>query len=241
MSSSIVPRDSGKVEAVAWRRAGKHATPPPPQDPEPADAEAERAALRDAAAALEARLEAAARSASEAQTRAFEAGRQAGYSAGHLEGTAAERQESSRALAEVQAEASERAAGVAIQAVDLRRRLRQQMEADLVRLAIAVARRIMRRELAVDPEALMGIVKSAVERISARELLAIRVAPSDGPRVSARLADLRLPERVEVIVDQSLPWGSVLLETTRGQQDASVETQIEEIDRGLADLVGRPS
>ncbi len=240
MSSSIVPRDSDKVEAVAWRRAGNHASPPP-QDSEHSGAQTENAALRDTVVSLETRLEAAALSASESQTRAFEAGRQAGYSAGHLDGAAAAQQESSRALAEVQAEASERAAGAAIQAVDLRRRLRQQMEADLVRLAIAVARRIMRRELAVDPDALMGIVKSAVERISARELLAIRVAPSDGPRVSARLADLRLPERVEVIVDHSLPWGSVLLETTRGQQDASVETQIEEIDRGLADLVGRPS
>lgn len=242
MSSSIVPRNSRAVESLPWRKAGGADAPWPSTDPDPAvDVETEKAALRQEVASLEASLEGAARVADERHGRAFEAGRQEGYSTGHRDGLATAQEASSGALAEVQAEAAERAAGAAVQAVDLRRRLRQQMEADLVKLAMAVARRILRRELAVDPEALMGIVKSAVERISARELLAIRVCPADGPRVSARLAELRLPERVDVVIDTALPWGSVVLETTRGQQDASVETQIEEIDRGLADLVGRPS
>ena len=241
MSSRIVPRNTPVVESLPWRKAGGLAAPSLPPAPDLNEAEAETAALRQTVASLEKNLEAAAREADERQGRAFAAGRQEGYSAGHRDGLAAAQEASSSALAEVQAAASERAAGAAAQAVDLRRRLRQQMEADLVKLAMAVARRILRRELAVDPDALLGIVKAAVERISARELLAIRVSPADGPRVSARLAEFCLPERVDVVMDTALPWGSVMLETTRGQQDASVETQIEEIDRGLADLVRRPS
>ena len=38
----------------------------------------------------------------------------------------------------------------------LRPRLRQEAEADLVQLALAIARRVLRREIAVDPEALHG-------------------------------------------------------------------------------------
>ena len=245
MSSRIVARNSPSVEPVSWRRAGE----PEQQSSAPAegeaelDAQAEAAAeialLRQAVGALDSRLTAAAQSANEREARALEAGRQEGQAAGKQAGAAAAEAECSRAIAGVQAEAAERAAGAAAQAVDLRRRLRQQMEADLVSLAVAVARRIVRREITVDPEALMGIVKSAVERISARELLAIRVAPPDAPRVSARLASLHLPGRVEVIADSTLAWGSVLFDTERGQHDASVDTQFEEIDRGLADLAGR--
>jgi flagellar assembly protein FliH len=242
MSSRIVPGDSPFVESVPWRRPAVPggAALPPPRDPEeqPVDP---AIPLREALAVLETRLVAVARAADEREARAVEAGKREGYANGQRDATAAAETESSRALAAVQAEAADRAAGVAAQAVDLRHRLREQMEADLVRLAVAVARRILRRELTVDPDALLGIVKSAVERIAAREVLSIRVCPRDEARVQSRLAEFHLPERVQVIADTSLAWGSVLIETTRGQHDASVETQIEEIDRGLADLVGRPS
>ena len=243
MSSRIVARDSPSVEPVCWRRTGEpeqHAPPPTEgESNEEAEAAAEIALLRQAVSTLDNRLTAASQSANEREARALETGRQEGHAAGRQAGAAAAEAECQQAIASVQTDAAERAAGAAAQAVDLRRRLRQQMEADLVSLAVAVARRIVRRELTVDPEALMGIVKSAVERMAARELLAIRVAPSDAPRVSARLAGLHLPGRVEVIADSTLAWGSVLFDTERGQHDASVDTQFEEIDRGLADLAGR--
>jgi flagellar assembly protein FliH len=120
-----------------------------------------------------------------------------------------------------------------------RLRMRQQMEEDLVHLAVAVARRILHRELSVDPEALLGIVKAAIHRIDARELHRVRVAAADVRLVETCLASLNLPARVEVASDSSLPRGSVVLETTRGSLDSSVETQLQEIDRGFADLVRR--
>ena len=241
MSSRIVPRDSPGVVAAPWRRAGELDAPPPHNSYPAVSPEEESVQLRASLASLEQRLAASARAGQDREARAFASGRQEGYAAGCRDGAASVQAEAAQTLAAVQAEASNRVSGAAAQAVDLRRRLRQQMEADLVRLAVAIARRILRRELAVDPDALMGIVKSAVERIAARELMAIRVSPGDGPRVSLHLAGLHLPDRVEVREDSALAWGSVVFDTTRGQHDASVETQIKEIDRGLADLVGRPS
>ena len=47
----------------------------------------------------------------------------------------------------------------------LRRRIRHEAEQDLVRLSLAVARKILHRELTVDPQALGGVIKSAIERI----------------------------------------------------------------------------
>jgi flagellar assembly protein FliH len=53
------------------------------------------------------------------------------------------------------------------------------------------------------------------------------------------LASLNLPSRVEVAGDPGLERGSVVLDTARGSLDSSVETQLQEIERGFADLVRR--
>lgn len=240
MSSKIVRPGTGPATPQKWRGSGEVHPTLPQAEQRLSAAAAEVAQLRETIATLEARLQAAARAADEREARALEAGRKDGYTTGHRDGAASAQTEANRTIATLQAEAGERAATAATQAADMRRRLRQQMEADLVRLAVAVARRIIRRELSVDPDALLGIVKAAVERIAARELLAIRVSSADAARMESRLSGLNLPERVQLIADNTLAWGSIVFDTTRGQHDASVETQIEEIDRGLADLVGRP-
>jgi flagellar assembly protein FliH len=46
---------------------------------------------------------------------------------------------------------------------------------------------------------------------------------------------------VEVVADASLDRGAVVLETNRGNLDASIETQLREIEIGFADRFRRPS
>jgi flagellar assembly protein FliH len=53
------------------------------------------------------------------------------------------------------------------------------------------------------------------------------------------LEKMGLPRRVEVVGDPSLARGAAILESSRGALDVSVETQLEEIERGFADLVRR--
>jgi flagellar assembly protein FliH len=121
----------------------------------------------------------------------------------------------------------------------MRRRFRQEAEEDVVALALAIARRILLRELTVAPDALLGIVKAALEKIEAREVHTVRIRPEDAPLVKQFLEKMGLPQRVEVLSDPGLERGAVILDSKRGGLDASVETQLKEIERGLADLVGR--
>src|SRR4051794_15074419 len=81
--------------------------------------------------------------------------------AGLREGEATGR---SRVAAETQA-ALERLAASVEEMASLRSRLRREAEADTVKLALAIARRVIRRELAVDPEALHGLVLAALEKM----------------------------------------------------------------------------
>jgi flagellar assembly protein FliH len=55
--------------------------------------------------------------------------------------------------------------------------------------------------------------------------------------VQQELEKIGLPRRVEVIADPGIERGAVILETGRGMLDASVETQLVEIERGFADMV----
>jgi flagellar assembly protein FliH len=121
----------------------------------------------------------------------------------------------------------------------IRQKLRLQMEQDLVHLAIVVARRILHRELTVDPSALQGVVKAALDRIDASEVLRLRATPADARFLEPRLAALGFPSRVEIAADPKLAPGSVIVETTRGTLDASLDTQLTEIERGFTDLVRR--
>jgi len=155
--------------------------------------------------------------------------------AGFEEGQAAAR----RSLEGPLKEALERSARTLAELAGLRRLLRQEAEQDLVRLAVAIARRILRRELSTDPQAILGLVKAAFERLDTREVLRIRVHPEDARTLEGCFADLGVPQRIEVVADRRLERGALLVESERGELDASVETQLEEIERGLADLIRR--
>lgn len=117
--------------------------------------------------------------------------------------------------------------------------MRRQLEEDLVHLAVAVARRILHRELSVDPEALGGIVRAVLDRMDAREVHRLRVHPADAPYVEKRLSEWQTPPAMSIERDASLERGAIVLETARGSVDASIETQLREIDRGFTDLVRR--
>jgi flagellar assembly protein FliH len=116
-------------------------------------------------------------------------------------------------------------------------KLRRQAEEDLVRLSVAIARRILHRELTIDPDALGGLVKTAFERLDQREIHQLRTDPDSAATVRKVVESLGLPRTATVVSDTSLRPGSLLIETVRGELDASIETQLNEIQRGFIDIV----
>ena len=159
----------------------------------------------------------------------------AAYHKGLAEGQAAARQEMGGQLDA----AYERLARTIEELSGLRSRFRHEAEEDVVALALAVARRILHRELTMAPDALLGLVKVALEKIEVREVHRIRVRPEDAAIVHQHLEKMGLPRRVEVVADPGLAQGAAIFDSSRGALDVSVETQLAEIERGFADLVRR--
>jgi flagellar assembly protein FliH len=121
----------------------------------------------------------------------------------------------------------------------VKQRYLAESEDQLVRLAVAVARRILYREIQVDTEALFGLIHAATQRAELRELNRILLNPKDHQALLPHLERLQLPPRVEIVSDQALERGALLLESTSGILDASIQAQLDEVERGFIDLLGR--
>lgn len=119
-------------------------------------------------------------------------------------------------------------------------RLRRQTEMDAVRLSVAIARRVLRRELTVDPGAIEGLVSAALERLQSQESSRLRLHPDHVPALSAALDRLGMSAKVEIIADPAQEPGAAIFEMPRGNLDASMDSQLREIERGLVDRFQRP-
>jgi flagellar assembly protein FliH len=215
MSSRLLPPDGQHdVSLPAWRQARPRDSPGGSQ-----------AAQRDCAAQIAQERQQCELRVAEARASALREGESAGRS---------------RAAAEMQP-VMERLARSIDEIAQLRPRLRREAEADMIRLSLAIARRILRREMSVDPGAMHGLVLGALEKLQSQEIHRVRVHPSRAAAVDACLRENVPGTSVEVVGDPSREPGTVVFETARGNLDASIDCQLQEIERGLADRLNRQS
>jgi len=209
---------SQKVEAVRWRPGSVSLTAP-----FVSEARAETGYTAAEIAELRARLEASEQrfQAQLAQVRqeAFaEALRQA-------------REEASAQVRGLQDSVGQTLAALA----QTKRKLRQEGEVELLKLSLAIARRILHREISIDPEALHGLVHAAMQKLQNREISRVRVNPAGVDAVRTALERIGAAPAVEISPDPSLKSGDIIFETQFGELDASIDSQLAEIQRGFAD------
>ena len=121
----------------------------------------------------------------------------------------------------------------------LRSRIRSEAEGDLLKLAISIARRVLHRELTLEPESIEGLIRVALEKLQSRELCRIRVHPDQEGTIRNALERFSNSQKVELVADSSMQCGDVIFETAHGNLDASIESQLREIERGFADRMRR--
>jgi flagellar assembly protein FliH len=121
----------------------------------------------------------------------------------------------------------------------LRESIREETIQDLVHLAVSIAARVIHREVAVDPDALAGLIQAAFSKLQSREINRVRMHPTLEPLVRKLLEQAGAPKNLVLTPDASLKPAEVFFETAQGILDASVETQLREIERGLIDKLER--
>ena len=121
----------------------------------------------------------------------------------------------------------------------VRRRYLLESEEKVIRLAMAVAQRILHREIQVDSLALMGLLRAAIDKSEIREVQRILLNPQDLEALQPHLTKLNLPPRLEIAAERSLERGALLIESSSGTLDASVASQLDEVERGFIDMLGK--
>jgi len=120
-----------------------------------------------------------------------------------------------------------------------RSRYFQQVEAEVVQLALSIARKILRREAEIDPLLLAGMVRVALERVESGTKVTVRVNPQQVSECRAYFAQHMEAQVPEVAEDANLAIDHCILETSLGTTELGPEVQLKEIEQGLLDLLDR--
>jgi len=110
----------------------------------------------------------------------------------------------------------------------------ERIETEVVRLALAIAARILRREAQTDPLLLLGAVRVALGQLSGATRLRLRVPVAHSSLWNDAVA--LLPSRAfrpEVVSDAAMRLGECILESEFGSVDLAVPAQLAEIERRL--------
>jgi flagellar assembly protein FliH len=203
-----------------WAEAG--------DDPAAAQESLDRAARPAASASFEARL-------AEETFRSFEGGRERGRE----EGRRAER-EAVAPAAEAEAEHRRRQLSDLMESfVRERDRYLHSVEQEVVRLALAVAARILRREAQMDPLLLTGAVRVALGHLAATSEIRIRVPTKEADLWTETIAHLpNLPVKPLVVAEEGMLLGDCVIESKVGTVDLGIRAQLGEIERGFFDRAG---
>lgn len=108
-------------------------------------------------------------------------------------------------------------------------------------LALAVARKILGRELELRPDAVVDVIKQALaEKARQRREIVLRVHPEDLAIVRERkpelLEVLSRAKEIGVREDPDVARFGVVIETDAGTIDAQLETQLEVVERILKEV-----
>lgn len=110
-------------------------------------------------------------------------------------------------------------------------------ERDLVKLAIAIAEKIVKHEVRAPGAAAVENVRHAVELTANRQVVRILVHPEDFKTVESHLPGLKreFTDILDIAVEgsETVGRGGCIVSTREGLVDATIAAQLEELERGL--------
>jgi flagellar assembly protein FliH len=112
----------------------------------------------------------------------------------------------------------------------------KEMEHDLSRLAIEIAKKLVHREIKVDKEIIFTLVRVALEKVVQKAPVTVYLNPTDLKLLNAKLEEngCLLGEREIVLKEKSdLSRGDCLLESPYGDIDARISEQFKRIEHNF--------
>ncbi len=105
-----------------------------------------------------------------------------------------------------------------------------------VKLALAVAARVLHREAKLDPLLLSGVVRVALEKVAEDSTTVLHV-PASELEMWQRAFVTATESSLQLVGDERLKSGECVLNTNIGKVELGVSAQLQEIERGFFDLI----
>ncbi len=117
---------------------------------------------------------------------------------------------------------------------ETRRKVLSDSTQDLVKLAGMIAKRVIGREVSVDPKLVLGLVQEGLDALGQYDRIQVRLGPDFEPVQQDLTNKLRSRGvEYEVLIDSDLPPYGCVVETDLGRVDESIEARLEQLFRGL--------
>ncbi|MFH1537388.1 MAG: FliH/SctL family protein [bacterium] len=170
---------------------------------------------------------------SEGYSSGEESGYKEGYQKGYSKGKEAAAEESKNGILMLNRVTDELGAH--------KREVLAEAQDDIIRMAMAVAERILHKEIMTDPMAVVSVVKNAIGKVSFKKRFVINVNPLDIEvlqKASSEIAALLdSVESLKFRPDPKVEAGGCIIQTESGTVDAQVNRQFQEIrDQVLATI-----
>ena len=116
----------------------------------------------------------------------------------------------------------------------LRAELIRRTEREVVELSLAIARKILHREVALDHELMLAMARVALDRLADVATASIRLHPDDyAATVNARGSAAVISHGVQIVSDASVRRGGCLVHSEFGSVDVGITAQIDELTHAL--------
>jgi flagellar assembly protein FliH len=142
------------------------------------------------------------------------------------------------AIAEKKIELSMRRYAEAVLAIGkVKAQLYTQVEHEVVKLAIEVAKKIVHREIQADREVIQSLVKVALSHVAEKSAVTVHLHPTDYSFILERRAELAQGadegRDIVLLADKAIDRGGCLVETECGDIDARIEEEFREVERSF--------
>ncbi len=188
--------------------------------------------------------EAATRCLADAQNQARDlasAAREEGHSQGYQAGLEAGRQAAQAEMQQTLQQALEKADRLVKVAEQEAHRMIIDAERQVVAIALAVAGKVIAREIEENPATILPVVKEALAKVRDQDNIVIRVNPDDYEMVLMAKHDLQLmvgrEHAVSVSADQIVAAGGCVIDTALGTVDAKLDTKLEMVYKAIQETL----
>ena len=125
----------------------------------------------------------------------------------------------------------------AAEAIGAKEQMKSDAVSELVELAVAIAERVIKRQVMIDPQVLVANLREALALTGRQKQLRVAIHPSQCQVLAAAIPQLQMEwpaiGGAQIIEDESLTPGGCRVLTDHGQIDADLNAQLDRVIAGL--------